>query len=376
MVLHARVVSGAGGGPEKTILNSPRFLTELGYRSVCAYMHPPDDVDFMILEERAADAGATLASIPDQGLKDLSVIRKLLKLCREQQVDIWHGHDYKSNVLGVILSQFHRMKLITTVHGWVKFTSRTPFYYWVDRQSLKWYDEVICVSEDLRETCIQSGVSSDRCHLIHNAIDIEQNCRRLATSEAKQNFGWSSDEIVIGAVGRLSAEKGFDLLIQAVGELIDAGHPLRLVIAGEGDARDSLAQLINQQSEPDRFQLLGHRNDIPDLMQAMDMFALSSYREGLPNVVLEAMAFEVPVVSTKVAGIPRLIQHNENGVLVDAGNETELREALSRLIEQPALREKLSIAGRQTIEQEFSFQSRMEQVAALYDRLLSPNSQN
>lgn len=375
VVLHTRVVTGAGGGPEKTILNSPRFLKNLGYRGLCAYMHPPEDPGFNILRERAKNADAPLFSIPDRGILDIFVFRRLLEICRENNVSIWHAHDYKSNFVGLLICKYWPMKLITTSHGWVKYTRRTPIYHAVDRFCQRRYDQVICVSPDIQQVCLNHGVHATRCHLIDNAIDIEQNRRRMTVADAKQKFGWTNEEIVIGAVGRLSAEKGFDLLIQAIGHLIEAGHPLRLVIAGEGDARESLEKLIGEQSAPDRFELLGHRNDIPDLMQAMDVFALSSYREGLPNVVLEAMAFGTPVVSTKVAGIPRLIQHQQTGVLVDAGNELELREALALLIEQPEFREKLATQGRQKIEQDFSFRSRMEQVAALYDKLLSPNSQ-
>src|SRR3954453_19355199 len=97
VVLDARVVTGAGGGPEKTILNSPRFLTPLGYRMVCAYLHPPRDPGFEVIREKAAKAGAPLAAIPARGPWDWRVVRELLAVCKRERVAIWHGHDYKTN---------------------------------------------------------------------------------------------------------------------------------------------------------------------------------------------------------------------------------------------------------------------------------------
>ena len=103
VVLDTRVVSGTGGGPDKTILNSPRFLTAAGYRMLCAYMHPPGDAGFAQLRQRAVAWQAPLLSVPDRGPWDWRVATELLRICRRERVRIWHGHDYKSNALGLLL---------------------------------------------------------------------------------------------------------------------------------------------------------------------------------------------------------------------------------------------------------------------------------
>src|SRR2546428_1488513 len=133
VVLDARVVCGTGGGPDKTILTSPRFLTAAGYRMLCAYLHPPGDSGFDELRRRAAVWHAPLLSVPDRGPCDWQVIAELLRICRRENVAIWHGHDYKSNALGLLLRRFWPMRLVTTVHGWVKHTRRTPLYYAIDK---------------------------------------------------------------------------------------------------------------------------------------------------------------------------------------------------------------------------------------------------
>jgi glycosyltransferase involved in cell wall biosynthesis len=371
VILETRVVRGSGGGPDKTILNSPRFLTPLGYHTVCAYLHDPLDAGFEQLRRKAQAWKAPLVSVADHGPLDLGVVPRLLNLCRRERVAIWHGHDYKTNALGLLLRRFWRMRLITTVHGWVHHTRRTPLYYWIDRFSLPRYELVICVSEDLRAACLATGVAPERCVLIENAIDTDEFQRRLSTAEARQALGLPRERFLIGAVGRLSAEKGFDVLIRAVAGMVAAGRDVGLAIVGEGDEEARLRALIAETGSGDRIQLLGYRSDVANFYQALDVFALSSYREGLPNVLLEAMALGAPVVATAIAGIPRVIQDGENGLLVEAGDAGALAGALTRLLDDAGLRARLGHAARQTIEARYSFRERMARIASLYDGLLN-----
>src|ERR1700722_1145966 len=185
VVLDARVVTGSGGGPDKTILNSPRFLDRLGYRMVCAYMHPPKDPGFDAIVQKAEQYQAPLISIPDRGPWDWRVLTELLSVCRRENVTIWHGHDYKTNALGILLKRFWPMHLVTTVHGWVQHTRRTPLYYRIDRFCLPRYEKVICVSPDLEQECLAAGVPPERCVLIENAIDVQEFSRRHGLAEAK-----------------------------------------------------------------------------------------------------------------------------------------------------------------------------------------------
>ena len=371
MVLHARVVSGAGGGPEKTILNSPRFLDELGYRSICAYMRHPDDAGYAAIESRAARYDAPLESISDRGPFDWRVLRDALRLCKRERVAIWHGHDYKSNLLGWILRRFWPMRLVTTAHGWVKHTSRTPLYYRIDKFCLPRYDRVICVSGDLREECLACGVSPDRLALIENAIDTEEYTRDATPADAKRRLGFAPDRLLIGAVGRLSAEKAFDALVRSVDRLIEHGFDVELAIVGDGDARASLEELVDELGRKDRIRLLGYRSDVKEIYQAMNVYALSSLREGLPNVLLEAMALETPVVATRIAGVPRLIDDGANGLLVDPGSVDQLTAALRRLLENETLRTELAAAARRTIVGSYGFDERMRKVAGVYDEVLA-----
>ncbi len=370
VVLETRVVRGSGGGPDKTILNSPRFLHAAGYDTLCAYMRPPGDPGFAQLELKAQRWNAPLFAIDDEGALDWRVLPRLLHLCRKHKVALWHAHDYKSNLLGLILRRFWPMRLVTTVHGWVHHTSRTPLYYAVDRFCLPRYERVLAVSEDLRQRCLECGVRSERCLLIENAIDTEEFRRKFNVVEAKNELGWSSRTFVIGAVGRLSPEKGFDILLRALAEIRGRGVDAELLLAGEGHEQPKLEALASQLGCREQLHLTGFQSDVRPQYQAMDAFALSSLREGLPNVVLEAMALETPVVATRIAGVPRVIDDGVNGLLVSPGSVEELAAALLRLIHDEELRRRLGLAGRQTIETRYSFARRMQKIAAIYDDLL------
>jgi glycosyltransferase involved in cell wall biosynthesis len=370
IILHTRVVTGQGGGPEKTILNSPRFLPPLGYRAICAYLRPTGDDGFQAIRDRARGWQAPLVEIDDRGPLDFSVFRRCLQICREHNVAIWHGHDYKSNLIGLWVRRYWPMRLVTTLHGWVKFTYKTPLYYAIDRWCLRYYEKIICVSDDLLQTCLRWGLPASRCIYIENAIDTQQFRRLQSCKSAKVALGFDPNKKIVLAVGRLSAEKGFDILLKAVAALPQE-LSCSLLIAGEGDDRARLEGVIKELGIGDRVHLLGFRSDTTALYEAADVFALSSYREGLPNVVLEAMAMQTPLIATRVAGVPKLISDGENGLLLEPGDATALTAGLAKLLGSDELRERLANSARETVERKFSFQRRMERVAGVYHDVLA-----
>lgn len=367
-VLHVRIVTGAGGGPDKTILRSPRYLREMGFSATCAYLRHPDNSQFAELERRAVQWEAPLVPVDDLGPLDWRLPGRLLELLAAYRPVIWHGHDYKSNLLGLLLRRSHPMRLVTTVHGWVSRTWKTPLYYAIDRFCVRRYDEVICVSRDLEAKCLRLGLPRQRCSYVPNAVDEAEFRRREPASSAKLRFGVSAERFVVGAVGRLAREKGFALLLRAAARLRSEGLDLEVWIAGEGEQRAELAALAADPLLEGRVKLLGFRSDAPDLYRAMDLFALSSLREGLPNVLLEAMATELPVVCSRVAGVPDLIQDGKNGVLVRPGSVDELAAAIKRLHGDAALRCRLGAEARRTVENRFTFGRRMEAIRAVYER--------
>jgi glycosyltransferase involved in cell wall biosynthesis len=366
--MHGRIVSGRGGGPEKTILNSPRFLAGTRWREMALYLHAPGDAGIEELRARAAELECPFFALPESLPIDVRVLRQIAELCARENVRIWHGHDYKSNLYGLLLRPLCNFRLVTTVHGWVQKTDKTPLYWAVDRWSLKRYERVVAVSQDLYETCAALGVPPERLSLIENGIDVDAWKRRGPPSASPLRAGVPRGRLVVGAVGRLSDEKGFDLLIEAVVGAVARGADLELWIAGEGPEKAKLESLAARTGG--RVRVLGFRSDVRELMEAFDVFALSSLREGLPNVVLEAMACEVPLLATRCGGVEAVVRDEIDALLVPISSSKALEDHLVRLASDAPLRSRLARAGRERVERTFSFARRMERFADLYTNLL------
>jgi glycosyltransferase involved in cell wall biosynthesis len=374
-VLHVRIVSGTGGGPEKTILNSPRHLEGTPYRALAAYLHAPGDAGIEVLRARAAERRCPFFAFEDALPVDPRTLQALAELCRRENVRIWHGHDYKSNLYGLLLARLVDVELATTVHGWVKHSEKTPLYFAIDRWCLRRYAAVVAVSRDLFEECARLGVPPERLTQIDNAIDTAEFRRARPARESplrsSRPGGARSDRLVIGAVGRLSPEKGFTFLIEAVERLVARGRDVELWIAGEGEDQAELAARMQRSPARDRLRLLGFQSDTIALFEAFDVFALASLREGLPNVVLEAMAMEVPLVATRCGGMEAFGRDGQDMLLVDKGSAEALERGLERMISDAGLRAQLASAARARIERDLSFTRRMQRMIAVYDELLA-----
>ena len=371
-VLHARVVVGSGGGPDKTILASPRYAAGSRFRLGAAYLHAPGDSGFALLRARATAAGCPLLAVPDRGPLDLRPFRVLLAACRRQRVAIWHGHDYKSLLLGLLIRPLHSMLVVATVHGWVQLTPRTRMYYALERRLLRLLDHVFAVDEELLEQVAACGVPGARRSLLRNGVEADifrRSCPPAAATHRRQ-LGGPTDLPVIGALGRLSDEKGFDLLLQAAARLRDEGTRFELWIAGDGPAASSLRCQLSRLGLESQVRLVGFQSDARAFLEALDVFVLSSRREGLPNALLEALAMELPAVATAVGGVPELIRDGRTGLLVPAEDPVRLAEAMGRLLRSAELRARLARAGRSIVERDFSFAARTRRELAVYDRLL------
>ncbi len=348
-VLHVRIVTGAGGGPEKTILNSPRHLAGTRYRETACWLHAPGDAGIALLEARALERGCPFVAVEDPHAYAFGTLQRMAALCRERGIRIWHGHDYKSNLFGVLLAPLCGLRLVSTVHGWVKHTQKTPFYFAVDRFALRRYGEVVAVSQDLYDECLRIGVARERLWLIENAIDTDEFRRRAPARasplRALPEGRLPEGRLLVGAVGRLSEEKGFHLLIEAVERAVDAGCDLELWIAGEGDQEKRLQGRIADSRHAPRMKLLGFR--------------------------LEAMAMEVPVLATRCGGLEAFGRDGEDMLLVDAGSSAALAAGLERLARDPGLRARLARSARARVERDASFRARMSRFVAVYDRLVA-----
>jgi len=372
-ILHARVVTGSGGGPDKTVLRSAAALDTRAYPMAAAYLHPAGDPGIETLRATATRLGMTLHTIPERSAIDARATRIMLDLCKRLRVAVWHAHDYKTDLLGRLLRRRHPMRLVTTMHGFTGETWRTRLYARLSNAALRGYDRVICVSPLLMRYAAEHGVHPDRLRYIPNAIDLNEYTRTTTRQQAKRRLGMDQDEHAIAVVSRFSIEKGVDRAIRLFAEVHAQRPQTRLHLIGDGPQRSELETLARELGVLDAIRWWGWQSDTRPILQAMDTLLLTSHTEGLPNAVLEAMALGLPVAATRVGAVPDVLDGGACGVLLDDEVSRWPGQVLG-LIDRPLYREQLLCAAWVRVRDEYDFGKRMQRVAAVYDELTG-NSQ-
>jgi glycosyltransferase involved in cell wall biosynthesis len=186
---------------------------------------------------------------------------------------------------------------------------------------------------------------------------------------ARAKWGFVPSNVVIGSMGRLEPQKRFDLLMEAFAALHRERPELRMLIAGEGTARDLLEKKAHALGIRDNCRLIGHCANVADFHHAIDHFVQSSDYEGTPNVVLEAMAMKSPVVATTAGGTGEIVENDVHGTLVPCGDAEALARAIDRTLTDPAATARRTRAARTRVENDLSFDARMRRVEAIYERL-------
>jgi glycosyltransferase involved in cell wall biosynthesis len=371
-ILELRSVRGTGGGPEKTILLGSARTDAARYAITVCYIRDDRDEVFGI-DARAASLALDYVEVREKHSFDFGIWPKLRQLVRERQIDIVHAHDYKTNLYALLLARAENVIPLTTLHGYTGDSWKEQLYYAIDRRMIRFFPRAIAVSGQLRDAVVRAGASRDRIVRILNGIDDRAFVREPAReSEARRWLGVPPGAVVIGAVGRVEAQKRFDLLLNAFAELRRRQRALdaRLVIAGDGSLLESLRRQRSALDLQDTCLLTGHCEDVARLHHAVDVFVQSSDYEGTPNAVLEAMAFETPIVATDVGGTRELVEHGEHGLVVPPGDAHALANAIEQVLAAPDATRRRAVAARRRVENALSFRARMAAVETVYDELM------
>ena len=332
-------------------------------------MYPAADPGIDVVRRRARDLGCPLWEFAESSLLDTRTFAELLRLCQERRVAIWHGHDYKSNALGLLLRRRWPMSLLTTVHGWTWDTWRSRLYYRLDNWCLRRYDHVIAVSPRHVAHCRKLGIPDHRVTYVPNGVDLTETRDRPDRDAIHRDLNLPSGRFVIGVVGRLSAEKAVDRAIRTLAALRRLNESVELHLIGDGPKRGELQMLARRLGVSRWVRFGGWQTDQARFYGAMDLLLLPSRTEGSPNVVLEAMANRIPVAATDVGNVRQMLDDGRCGVMLNQHPES-WPDRIAPLLSNPQRRAELGHLGRRRVEQHYSFRRRMEKVLAIYDRLL------
>lgn len=300
---------------------------------------------------------------------DLPALARIRRSVRAHGSDVMHTHNAVAHYQAVLATAGLKFgRLINTRHGMGE-NQRSRRREWLYRRALVRTDSVVLVCEAARRAAILRGIVPEaKARVVPNGIALDrtgqadEHARKLLRSR----LGLAASTRVIGTVGRLNWAKDQASLIRAFREVHDRYPDTALVLIGGGELRDELQQCADRLAIAGSVHFLGDRDDVPALLQGMDLFALSSVSEGYSMALLEACAAALPIVATDVGGNREIVQNGLTGSLVSARDSAALAEALAALLREPAQAQALGRAARAWVESHGSLESMTASYAEIY----------
>lgn len=349
------------GGKERIVLDllEEMLKREVGVSLIC--------LRDGIMQHEAATKGIPTKTMEPKWMLDPGIVLRLKSHLQREGVDLLHTHDFRENVIGRMAGKLAGIPVVTTLHAHAKDCLDLPYikrwaFHSFDRATSPLSDHFIAITnEGYQWLCDHFGEKN--ATLIPNSIPADKF--KHATQRGQR------EKPIIGSAGRLDKQKGFHILVEAAHRVLQDGLDMEFVLAGAGPKRNFLEAKISEFGIRDRFRLIGFIEDMPTFFAEIDVFVLPSLTEGLPVVLLEAMASSLPVVASKVGGIPDILEDGKNGIFVPPGNSSELASAIKRLAEDARLRDELGRNAFSTLQGRFSVGKMAGDTIAVYEKVLS-----
>lgn len=306
-------------------------------------------------------------------LRDVTALPRLMKYLTGIQADLVHTQLEFSNILGNISATLLGLPSVCTIHVMpsLDVSHKARLHQRVEGLALRYFcDHVISVCEEARQHHLaMSGASSEQISTIYNGVDLSTFVkidRAHARVAVRHEFGIPSYAHLFTTLAVLRPQKGIQYMIQALPSILSSNPDTYYLVVGGGSYRDTLMKEANQLNAKDRVIFAGMRNDVARLLAASDVFILPSLTEALPTVLAEAMASRLPIVASRVGGIPEMVSDGQSGYLVGPGDPDGLANACIDLMADPAKRAAMGSAGWQIVDQKFNIQHQVAKLRELY----------
>ncbi len=335
------------------------------------------------LLDLVGDEGIEVIPFPDMvqpidPVKDFAASVNLYRHLRKNKYHIVHTHNSKAGFIGRLSARLAGVPVIIhTVHGFA-FHDQEPLWRRMlfrnlERAASKWCDRMIFISEPLIDWALREKITSaEKIVKIYSGIDLDR-FKPVSSEDKKQariKWGINPDAPVAGIVSKLWEGKGHKILLKAFEELIKEMSEAKLFIVGEGYLEEELKSCAEEWGLSESIIFTGFKSEVSEVMSCFDISVLPSYFEGMGRVLLEAMAMKIPVVASNVGGIPDIVKNNENGILVNPGNVSELAEAMKKLLTNPELSMSMGEWGHKKVTEAFSAESMCEKILSVYSDCL------
>lgn len=290
-------------------------------------------------------------------IKQLPTVLRLVRVIRRGNYDIVHvNNTFTYQIPTLLAARLAGVPVVAHVRNPVPEGPGVRFFA---RRANCLVSVAEVHSENLRK--MDSSLRVITCH-----DGVERVCPHAESVEALRRSLVNDGEVLVGSLGRLDPQKGFEFLIQAAARVVKEAPNVRFAIAGEGSQKKQFEELINSLGLQEHFRLIGFRTDIADFLAALDIYAISSLWEGLPLALIEAMQLSKPAVATMVGGIPEVIQDHVNGLLVPARDSGKLAAAILELVRDPELGLRLGSAGPRTAEPFCDLEARARELDSIF----------
>lgn len=352
-------------GAENVLLNLLVGLKKAGHTPLLGSIRLPGEPKKQI-EVAVESLGIEVWPVTARRGFDRSAARLLAKRARTEQVSVIHCHGYKANILTALFARsVFRGAIVTTLHGWTATRISQPRWWYglLDRQLLRFFDAIAAVQPGmLLDTRIPLGVRR-RLVQIDNGIDTSPNEPSAPPADL---LTFCQQGETIGVVGRLSAEKGVDVLLDAFALLATNRTAPRVAIIGDGPLRSALESKADALGIRSRVCFAGFVSAATAVLPALKCLAIPSHTEGLPMVLLEAMRAQVPIVATRVGGIPTALQDGACGYLVAPNDPRQLSEALLSALDNDSETSSRVVAAFKRLHERYSAQAMVDRYLNLY----------
>ena len=292
------------------------------------------------------------------------VFGRIYRLMKDRRVDIVHTHHFTQLLFAALPARLAGARIIHTEHEFFSYTQRAAPRSLI-RLLVRLCDNMTVVGPEVADYFVQTiGIPRDRLTIVPNGVDV--GAFEYDREAARRELGLECGDVVIGTIGRLEPEKDQATLLDMFRQVRTTHPKARMVIVGDGSLAADLKTHAARIGVGGAALFLGYRRDVAKLLAAMDIFVLTSIREGLPISLIEAMAARRPVVSSDIGSVRDLVQDSINGLVVAARDTAAFTAAVERLIQSPELCRTLADAGRRTVEASFSLPAVIRAYENLY----------
>jgi glycosyltransferase involved in cell wall biosynthesis len=362
--------TGGPGGAEMLFHQLTSGLDASGFRSV-----PVISRDGWLAEKIRA-GGLAPRILPSKGSMNLGYLRRLAGALREERADLLVAHLYGSAIYGSLAGLITRTPVIAILHGQTDVGSGERFASLKAAAVRHGADRVVFVSAQLLDD-LRTRLSLDaaRCRVIENGVDMAA-FRPARNDSLRRELGLASSDLLVGTVGNIREPKDYHSLLQAAQRVRIASTRIHFAHVGEGsnELHQSLLAERERLGLTGSFHFLGLRNNIAELLNNFDIFALSSTTEGFSIACVEAMACAVPLIATRSGGPETIVEDEISGLLVPVASPGAMATAILRVADDPALRARLAANGRVRAESHFSHTRMIARYRTLIDELLNPRA--